>query len=101
MGHYAKVVNNVVENVITAHLDFIETLEDKELWIKTSYNTSGGIHYEPNSDVPSIDQSKSLRYNYAGIGYTYDPVKDAFIAPCPGPEYVLNEETCTWELKDA
>lgn len=65
-------------------------------WIKTSYNTYGGIHKE--GGIP-------LRKNYAGIGYLYDPIRDAFIPPKPenvdGIEYILNEETCLWELPES
>lgn len=65
-------------------------------WIKTSYNTYGGVHKEGGTP---------LRKNYAGIGYLYDPVRDAFIPPKPenvdGIEYILNEETCLWELPES
>lgn len=99
MGHYAKVVNQIVERVIVAKQEFFETFVDDSPgeWIKTSYNTRGGIHYEPNSWTPSEDQSKALRKNYAGIGYTYDRERDAFYAPKPYPSWVLNEATCIWE----
>jgi hypothetical protein len=58
-------------------------------WIQTSYNTFAGQH--------SLGGTP-LRKNYAGVGYTYDPVRDAFIPPKPGDEYTLNEDTCQWEL---
>ena len=65
-------------------------------WIKTSYNTYGGVHSE--GEIP-------LRKNFAGIGYLYDPIRDAFIPPKPenvdGIEYILNEETCLWELPES
>jgi hypothetical protein len=57
-------------------------------WIKTSYNTRGGIHQ--NNNTP-------LRKNFAGIGSTYDPIRDAFISPQPFLSWVLNEDTCQWE----
>ena len=57
-------------------------------WIKTSYNTIGGVH--SSGGTP-------LRKNYAGIGYTYDEVRDAFIPPKPEGNWALNEETCLWE----
>lgn len=57
-------------------------------WLQTSYNTYGGQH--ANGGTP-------FRKNYAGIGYTYDSVRDAFIPPQPDPSYILNEETCLWE----
>jgi hypothetical protein len=63
-------------------------------WVKTSYNTQGGVH--TNGGTP-------LRKNYAGIGFTYDSGRDAFIAPKANchPEEVLNEETCLWECNNA
>jgi hypothetical protein len=62
-------------------------------WIKTSYNTQAGIHLKGGTP---------LRKNYAGIGYTYDPVLDAFIAPKPEchEEVIFNEETCQWSCPD-
>jgi hypothetical protein len=97
MGHYAKVENNIVTNVIVAQKDFIDTLPDKNQWVKTSYNTYGGIHYDPETRQP--DGGVPLRKNYAGIGYYYDLKRDAFIPPMPDEEgtWVLNEETCLWE----
>lgn len=65
--------------------------------LRTSYNTYGGVHYDPETGEPSADQSKALRFNYAGIGYTYDEERDAFIPPKPFDSWVLNEETCLWE----
>jgi len=64
---------------------------------RTSYNTKGGIHYDPETNEPSTDQSKAFRKNYAGIGYTYDKTRDAFIPPQPYPSWTLNEETCLWD----
>jgi hypothetical protein len=58
-------------------------------WVKTSYNTKGGQH---------LLGGTPFRKNYAGIGYTYDAVRDAFIPPKPGDEFILNEDTCLWEL---
>ena len=63
---------------------------------RTSYNTKGGIHYDPETNEPSDDQSKAVRKNFAGIGYTYDESRDAFIPPQPYPSWTLNEETCLW-----
>ena len=99
MGHYAKILNNKVINVIVAESEFFETFIDDSPgeWIQTSYNTRGGIHYEPDSQTPSEDQSKSLRKNFAGVGYTYDKDKDAFIPPQPYDSWTLNETTCLWE----
>lgn len=96
MAHFAKInLNRIVEQVIVAEQDYVNTLPG--MWIQTSYNTSGGIHYNPNTNIPSDDQSKALRKNYAGIGYVYDFDRDAFYAPQPYPSWALNEDTCFWE----
>jgi hypothetical protein len=98
MGHYAKVVDGKVNQVIVAEADFFNGFVDTSpgQWIQTSYNTRGGVHYEPNSDTPSADQAKALRKNYAGIGYSYDAQRDAFISPKPFNSWVLDEQTCLW-----
>ena len=62
---------------------------------RTSYNTRGGVHYI--NGVPSDDQSKAFRKNYAGIGMTYDYNRDAFIPPKPFNSWTLNEDSCLWE----
>jgi len=95
MSHYAKVENNIVTQVIVAEQDFVDALSDSDLWIQTSYNTRGGIHYAPNSKIQ--DDGTPLRKNYAGIGFTYDAIKDAFIPPQPYSSWVLNEDTCGWD----
>ena len=64
---------------------------------QTSYNTRGGVHYDPVTGQPSADQTKAFRKNYAGIGYRYDIDRDAFIPPKPYPSWVLNEDTCLWD----
>jgi hypothetical protein len=99
MAHYAKVNNGVVEQVIVAEAAFFDNFVDSSPgeWIQTSYNTRGGVHYEPDSNTPSDDQTKALRKNYAGIGYTYDSSKDAFIPPKPFDSWTLNEDSCLWE----
>ena len=129
MGHYAKVQNGKVVKVIVAEASFFNNFVDDSpgKWIKTSYNTRGGVHYEPNSDTPSptiyqdvsgsvfstledannlgtgsittIDQSQTLalRGNYAGIGYTYDSTHDAFYAPQPYNSWTLNTGSFLWE----
>ena len=104
MGHYAKVnQNNKVEQVIVASADVIESFPEEEgiRWIKTSYNTRGGVHYEPNSNTPSSDQSKALRVNYAAVGSDYDPDRDAFIAMQPFASFVLDEQTLLWSPPQA
>jgi hypothetical protein len=99
MGHFAKVSNGIVTRVIVAEADFFNNFVDDSpgQWIQTSYNTRGGVHYQPNTNEPSEDQSKALRKNYAGIGYTYDATKDAFIPPQPFNSWALNEDTCLWD----
>lgn len=62
---------------------------------RTSYNTRGGVHY--TNGEPSADQSQAFRKNYAGIGYTYDETRDAFIPPKPFDSWTLNEDSCLWE----
>lgn len=96
MAHFAKVVNGIVETVIVAEANFIATLEDANSWVQTSYNTRGGVHYDPVTGLTSADQSKALRKNYAGISYTYDSIRDAFIPPKPYPSWLLDETTCLW-----
>ena len=89
MSHFAKVLDGKVVNVIVAEQEFFDTFVDSSpgTWLQTSYNTSGGKHPE----------GRPLRKNYAGIGYTYDPVRDAFIPPQPYASWTLDEETCQWQ----
>ena len=98
MGHFARVnITGKVDRVIVAEREFIDTLPDGGMWVQTSYNTRGGVHYDPHTGEPSADQSKALRFNYAGIGYAYDPARDAFIPPNPGyPSWTLDEASCQW-----
>lgn len=98
MGNFAKVTNGIVVQVITAEPEFFNTFVDSSPgeWIQTSYNTKGGVHYQPNSFISSEDQSKALRKNYAGMGYSYDKQRDAFIPPKPFNSWILNETTCLW-----
>ena len=99
MGHYAKVSNGKVVKVIVAEASFFDNFIDDSpgKWIQTSYNTRGGVHYEPNSNTPSADQSKALRGNYAGIGYTYDSTHHAFYAPQPFNSWELDTGSFLWE----
>ncbi len=99
MGHFAKVVSGIVTKVIVAEASFFDNFVDSSpgSWIQTSYNTRGGIHYEANSNNASEDQSKALRGNYAGIGYTYDSTLDAFYSPQPFTSWNLNTGSYTWE----
>jgi hypothetical protein len=99
MAHFAKVVEGTVTQVIVAEPEFFNTFVDTSPgeWIQTSYNTRGGVHYQSNTNEPSEDQTKALRKNYAGIGYTYDAQRDAFIPPKPFNSWILNETSCLWE----
>ena len=89
MANFANVVNNVVTQVIVAEPEFFDTFVDTSpgQWIQTSYNTHGNQHPE----------GRPLRKNYAGIGFTYDAEKDAFIPPQPYASWILNNDTCLWE----
>jgi hypothetical protein len=80
MAHYAKVNNGIVEQIIVAEVEFFDTFIDSSPgeWIQTSYN-------------------KTIRKNYAGVGFTYDSTRDAFIPPKPYPSWVLNEDTCQYD----
>ncbi len=90
MAHFAKVKDGIVTKVIVAEQEFIDNVVETEAgtWVQTSYNTYGGVH--------SLGGTP-LRKNYAGIGFTYDEDKDAFIAPKPFNSWTLNETTCLWE----
>jgi hypothetical protein len=95
--------NEQGERVEQIGIDFLHSLYGAEtIWAQTSYNTRAGIHYDPNTNVPSEDQSTAFRKNYAGIGYTYDPERDAFINPKPvvppeDEQYVYFDEfACLW-----
>ena len=68
-------------------IDFLTKLTGWAIWKQTSYNTKGGVH--DNGGIP-------LRKNHAGIGYTYDEDRDAFIPPKPFNSWILNEDTCVW-----
>jgi hypothetical protein len=112
MAHFAKLdQNNIVVTINVVHnnellvdgveseqkgINFLNNLfNTNDTWIQTSYNTNSGIHYAPNSHTP--DDGFPLRKNYAGIGYTYDEDKDAFIPKKPYASWALNESTCQWE----
>jgi hypothetical protein len=89
MAHFAKVENGIVTQVIVIEPDVLATglWGDPADWVQTSYNTAGGTH--PNGTP--------LRKNFAGIGYTYDKDRDAFIPPKPYNSWLLNDDTCQWE----
>ena len=104
MGHYAKIEDRMVTFVTVSR----DEDDDRELEIsaqtgdmyrRTSYNTRGGVHYGPDGQ-PSADQSKAYRYNYAGIGFTFDAdfgANGAFIPPQPYPSWTLNPDTALWD----
>jgi len=105
MAHFAKLNNNIVERVESVvnqvitnsngieeeqlGINFLKTLynEPNAIWKQTSYNTHGGVH--------SLGGTP-FRKNHAGIGYTYDENRDAFIPPKPFNSWILNEDTCNW-----
>jgi hypothetical protein len=90
----------VVTDVIRADQDFINAgyAGDPFQWVQTNYNTRGNVYYTPDSypPEPDPDQSKALRANYAGLGFTYDSINDVFYAPDPGEGYVLDPQTWLW-----
>ena len=109
MASFAKIgLNNKVIEVLSVHnnelldsngveqevngIDFLTKLTGWAIWKQTSYNTHGGVH--STGGTP-------LRKNHAGIGYTYDEDRDAFIAPKLYASWILNEETCQWEAPSA
>lgn len=90
MAHFANVdANNVVIQVIVAEQDFIDSgaMGDPSMWIQTSYNTIAGEH---------VAGKAPLRKNFAGVGYTYDPDRDAFVPPKPNSTFILDEDKCIW-----
>jgi len=101
MAHFAKLDENNVVIFVTVGRDEDNGKEDEltartgDVYKQTSYNTRGGVHYTDNA--PSADQSKALRKNYAGLGYTYDEQREAFIPPKPYASWVLNETSCLWD----
>jgi hypothetical protein len=94
MSHFAKVKDNIVTEVIVAEAEFFDTFVDETPgeWIQTSYNTIGGQH---------LLGGTPLRKNYAGVGFTYDATRDAFIPPKEFDSWTLNESTCLWEPPSA
>ena len=100
MAYYAKIVKGKVVEIACAEEDYFQQNKKTRYtgtWVQTSYNTKGGIHYDPQTGLPSEDQTKALRKNYAGIGYVYDSDKDAFYAEQPFASWILNEQSCIWE----
>jgi len=112
MAHYAYMdeSNTVIDVIVgpdeSTQPDSMDSWEayfsgkGKGQALQTSYNTRGGVHYNPETGEPSEDQTKALRKNYAGIGYVYDEDRDAFIPPKPFESWVLNNYTCLWEAPE-
>ena len=100
MAHFAKlgtgniietvqIVSNDIATTEQAGVDFLNNLYgSRDVWKQTSYNTNGGVHKLGGTP---------LRKNYAGVGYTYNQIKDAFIPPQPYASWLLDETTCLWE----
>ena len=105
MAHYAKVTDGVVTQVIVAEPEFFDTFVDTTPgeWLKTSYNMLGGVYRDPETNEAAEDQSVIAgdegreRKNYAGIGFSYDATRNAFISVQPYNSWVLNETSCIWE----
>ena len=100
MASFAKIgIGNKVEQVLVVHnnvatseqagVEFLQNLYgSRDTWIQTSYNTYGGVHRLGGTP---------FRKNFAGVDYTYDQIRDAFIPPKPFNSWILNETTCLWE----
>jgi hypothetical protein len=96
MAHYAHITNGIVDQVIVAEQDFIDSgaVGPASEWIQTSYNTRGNVHYGQDGQP---DGGVALRGNYAGVGYSYDAQADVFVPPQPYASWVLSPLTCLWE----
>jgi hypothetical protein len=96
MGHFCKVVDGKVTQVIVAEKEFFDTFVDSSpgQWLQCSYNTRGGIHYGQDGQP---DGGVALRGNYPGIGYSYDYINDVFIPPKPYASWTLNSTTWGWD----
>lgn len=96
MAHFAQIdENNIVTQVLVIDQETINTghFGDPNSFVQTSYNTRGNVHHGEDGRP---DNGTPLRKNYAGIGYIYDPDRDAFYAPQPFSSWTLDEETCFW-----
>ena len=93
MAHFAKIENNLVTQIIVVdNSDILDESnnESEALGIKICQDLLGGTWVQTS-------YNGNIRKNYAGIGYTYDSTRDAFIGPSPYPSWVLNETTCKYE----
>jgi hypothetical protein len=100
MAHYAFLdENNIVTHVIVGKNEGEDGVDWEQFYgaVRTSYNTAGGVYYDPETNQPAQDQSKAFRKNYAGIGYSYDSARDAFIPSKPFESWLLDEFSCTWK----
>jgi hypothetical protein len=96
MAHFVKVENGIVTDGIVADQDVIDSglFGNPSLWIQTSYNTHGNVHYGPDGKP---DGGVALRGNYASVGYRYIKSLDVFVAPKPYTSWDLNRNTYLWE----
>jgi len=100
MTYFAKLDSENIVIFVTSGRAEDDGLEEElnartgDVYRQTSYKTRGGIHYTDGK--PSEDQAQAFRFNAAGIGFTYDADRDAFIPPTPYPSWVLDEATCLW-----
>jgi hypothetical protein len=103
MSHFAKLDENNIVIFVTVGRQEDDGKEAElcertgDTYKQTSYNTRAGVYYDNTTLEPAADQSKALRKNFAGLGYTYDAERDAFIPPKPFDSWLLDEETCNWE----
>jgi hypothetical protein len=103
MSHFAKLDENNIVIFVTVGRQEDDGKEAElcertgDTYKQTSYNTRAGVYYDPTTNEPAADQSKAFRKNFAGLGYTYDATRDAFIPPKPFDSWLLDEETCNWE----
>ena len=91
MAHFAKIEDGIVTQVNVVDEEYFHANRETRYtgqWVQTSYNTQGGVH---------LLGGTPLRKNYAGIGFTYDAVRDAFIPQKPFDSWLLNEDTCQWD----
>jgi len=103
MSHFAKLDENNVVVFVTVGRQEDDgkeaelTARTGDVYKQTSYNTRGGVHYNPETGEPSADQSKALRGTYAGVGFHYDEELDIFYPPQPYASWTLNLQTASWE----
>ena len=102
MAHFAELDEN--DTVLRVIVVSDENAIDGEVfcnnllggsWKQTSYNTHGGVHYDPDTGIP--DDGVAFRKNYAGKGYVFDDGRNAFMTAQPYPSWTLDEDTCYWE----